>query len=183
MIRPECTYTGGFIEDAEQLFERARSEVPWTEQMVSRKTASMGLPYIYKGATYPVCAWLPVIEAVRQQVAAAVGFMPTNCLMNYYPTGRHSLGWHSDDVEILQPGTGIAIVSLGVARPLRLRRHGEAGYIYESMMLEPGSLLYMTPQMQAVWQHSLRRADTPRGRISLTFRQIIKVPSMPELVG
>lgn len=181
MIRPDCTYHPGFIADPATLFAVVRDEVPWTDQMVSRRTASMGWPYNYRGASYPVAEWHPAVQAVRERVAAAVGFMPSNCLMNYYPTGRHGLGWHSDDVDILEPGTGIAIVSLGVTRPLRLRRHGQDGYIYESMDLAPGSLLHMSAAMQAIWQHSLRRAATEEARISLTFRHIIRDSAAPPL--
>ncbi len=174
MSRPDCTYHPDFLEDAEALFEVVRDEVPWTDQMTSRRTASMGWPYNYRGASYPFAEWHPAVQAVRERVAAKVGFMPTNCLMNYYPTGRHSLGWHADDVNILEPGTGIAIISLGVTRPLRLRRRGDDGYVYESMDLAPGSLLHMSAAMQAIWQHSLRRAPTSEPRISLTFRHIIR---------
>ncbi|MFT5430673.1 MAG: alkylated DNA repair dioxygenase AlkB [Myxococcota bacterium] len=170
------SYESDFVSAADALFERVRDEVPWTDQMASRRTASVGVPYIYRGATYPVRDWLPVLEDLRCAVANAVGFVPTNCLMNYYPTGRHSLGWHQDDIDILRPKTGIAIVSLGAARPLRLRRHIPEGYHYETLELEPGSLLYMTQEMQSVWQHSLRRSEGAGARISLTFRNIVASP-------
>lgn len=177
MPEPEIVYTPGVVADPAALFAHVRDAVPWTEQMASRKTASMGRPYNYKGASYPVTPWVPAIAELRDALTPRLGFEATNCLLNYYPTGRHSLGWHQDDVSILQPGTGIGIISLGVARPLRLRRPNAAapnGFEYRAVLLEPGSLLFMSAAMQAVWQHALRRADTAEPRISLTFRRIVR---------
>ena len=111
----------GFVSDPDRLLHVVREEVSWTQQMRSRMTASMGIPYNYAGASYPEAPWHPLVEALRQRVAATLGFEITNCLMNRYPTGDHSIVWHTDDTDILAPGTGIAIVSLGAARTLRLR--------------------------------------------------------------
>ncbi|NCG21026.1 MAG: alpha-ketoglutarate-dependent dioxygenase AlkB [Rhodobacterales bacterium] len=169
-----ATVTPDFVPNALGLFEAVRDEVCWTEQMRSRKTASMGVPYNYAGASYPVASWHPAIQALADRVEAAVGFTPTNCLLNYYPTGRHNLGWHHDDTDILAPGTGIAIVSLGVARPLKLRTTTEHGFHYEELLLPPGSLLMMSAEMQSHWLHSMRRHATQEARISLTFRQIVR---------
>jgi alkylated DNA repair dioxygenase AlkB/tellurite resistance-related uncharacterized protein len=177
MPEPEIVYRPAVVADPTRLFEIVRDQTPWTEQMVSRKTASMGRPYNYKGASYPVTPWVPAVASLRDALVETVGFEATNCLLNYYPTGRHSLGWHQDDVSILQPGTGIAIVSLGVARPLRLRRPDPSapnGFEYRSVLLEPGSVLLMSAARQRVWQNALRRADTTEPRISLTFRRIVR---------
>ncbi|MCO4747639.1 MAG: alpha-ketoglutarate-dependent dioxygenase AlkB [Proteobacteria bacterium] len=182
-MRPDCTYTPNVIADHEALLAAVLAEVPWTQQMASRRTASMGLPYNYAGARYPEATWHPAVQAVADQIADAVGFQATNCLLNDYPTGKHSLGWHADDVDILAPGTGIAIVSLGVARILRMRTTTEEGFVYVDQLMEPGSLLFMSAAMQADWKHSLRRAPTDDRRISLTFRQITHVPKPPEDKG
>ncbi|MGK0359201.1 MAG: hypothetical protein ACI9U2_001502 [Bradymonadia bacterium] len=176
-MEPELTYRSGAVADPEALFAHVRDAVAWTAQMASRKTASLGRPYNYKGASYPVAEWLPALAELRDALAPEIGFEATNCLLNYYPTGRHSLGWHQDDVDILAPGTGIAIISLGAPRPLRLRRVDPLapnGFEYRSVTLEPGSLLMMTAAMQATWQHSLRRVAAPDPRISLTFREIVR---------
>ncbi|MCA9547625.1 MAG: alpha-ketoglutarate-dependent dioxygenase AlkB, partial [Myxococcales bacterium] len=135
MIRPALTYTPDFVADPAALFATMRDEVAWTQQMKSRRTASMGVPYNYTSASYPVAPWHPAVQALRERVARAVGFMPTNCLLNDYPTGEHRLGWHADDVSILAPGTGIAIVSLGAERALGLRTRGDEGFVYQQIPL------------------------------------------------
>jgi alkylated DNA repair dioxygenase AlkB len=177
---PDCRYLPAFLSDPDALFATMRDEVPWTQQMRSRRTASMGVPYNYAGARYPVAEWHPAVAALLDRLEGQVGFRPTNCLLNYYPTGRHSLGWHADEVGILAPGTGIAILSLGVARVLRLRTETADGFHYDDRVLAPGSLLHMTAAMQADWKHALRRAPTDEPRISLTFRHIVVWESHPE---
>lgn len=174
MIRPNLSYTPDFVTDPGRLFATVRDEVNWTQQMKSRRTASMGVPYNYTSASYPVAEWHPAVQALRERVAEAVGFMPTNCLLNDYPTGAHRLGWHCDDVSILEPGTGIAIVSLGAERPLGLRTRGDAGFVYQQIVLAEGSLLYLSPEMQADWQHAILASPTPDERISLSFRHIVR---------
>lgn len=182
-MRPDCTYLPDVLTDPDALLATVIAEVPWTQQMASRRTASMGLPYNYAGASYPEATWHPAVAAVAEKIASLIGFQPTNCLLNDYPTGKHSLGWHSDDVNILEPGTGIAIVSLGVPRILRMRTTTEDGFVYVDQLMEPGSVLLMSAAMQSDWKHSLRRAPTERRRISLAFRHITHVPEIGEDKG
>ena len=180
MRPPGCWYRPNVVTDPDALFTAMCDEVPWTRQMRSRLTASMGVPYNYSGARYPVADWHPAVDALRHEFAPALGFLATNCLLNRYPDGRHTLGWHADDVDILQPGTGIGILSLGVARIMRLRTKVREAFEYEDLLLEPGSLLYMSAEMQTDWKHALKRSDTDRPRISLSFRHIVKWTSEPE---
>jgi len=173
------TYTEGFLAEPDALFAQMRDEVAWTQQMRSRQTASMGIPYNYAGASYPEAPWHPAVAALRDAVAQVVGFQPTNCLLNRYPTGDHTIGWHTDDVDILAPGTGIAIVSLGARRTLRLRGGtGAQGdpFTYELVPLEPGSLLVMSQALQASHKHAIKREPGAGERISLTLRHLTHAP-------
>jgi alkylated DNA repair dioxygenase AlkB len=153
--------------------------VAWTRHMAARRTASMGVPYNYGGASYPVSPWHPAVAALAERVAPVAGFSPTNCLLNYYPTGQHRMGWHSDDTTILREGTGIAILSLGTARTLRLRCQDGEGFHYEDLPLPGGSLLFMSAEMQAHWRHSIGKESTEAPRVSLSFREIVRWPDEP----
>ena len=175
-MTPDMHYLPDFVTDPSTLYRQVHDEVTWTRQMASRRTASMGLPYNYAGACYPEAPWHPAVAMVAQQISRTLGFEPTNCLLNHYPTGKHSLGWHADDVDILAPGTPIAILSLGVPRIMKLRTEGPGGFVYIDQLLEPGSLLVMSQGMQAHWKHALKRAPTEESRISLSFRHITHVP-------
>jgi alkylated DNA repair dioxygenase AlkB len=167
-------YVPGFLPDPGATLAAVREQVAWTTQMASRRTASEGVPYNYSGASYPVAAWSPAVAAVRDRVAAALGFEPTNCLMNRYADGRQSLGFHSDDVAILEADTPIVIVSLGATRTLRLRTTGPDGFVYVDRPLVAGSMLVMDQAMQASWRHAIRREPIDDERISLTFRRIVR---------
>lgn len=168
--------TEGFVPDPASLFQRLRTELAWTSQMASRQTASLGIPYNYAGATYPEVDWHPSVDALRPSVFQTFGFQPTNCLINRYPTGRHTIGWHRDDVDILAPGTGIVIVSLGAVRTLLLRRGEEPDFEYTRIPLPPGSALWLSPALQRDHKHAIKREEGADERISLTFRHLTHAP-------
>lgn len=170
------TLTEDFVSDPGHLFATLRDEVPWTAQMASRQTASMGIPYNYAGGTYPEADWHPAVDALRPTIEAAFGLWPTNCLINRYPTGRHTIGWHRDDVDILAPGTGIAILSLGAVRTLLLRRGDGPDFDYTRVPLPPGSVLYLSQALQADHKHAIKREPDAGERISLSFRHLTHAP-------
>ena len=46
--------------------------------------------------------------------------------------------------------------------------------ITESFHLTNGTLIYMNDSIQKEWLHSIPKSDTQSGRISLTFRKLIR---------
>lgn len=166
-------YVERFLEEHEALFEWVRDHVEWDERIKARKTASLGVPYDYAGLTYDERPFPPELERVRALVAERVGTEVNNCLLNYYPDGRSRMGFHSDSEEGIVPGTGVSIVSLGVARPLRFRRIASPEERLD-YVLAPGSLLFMPAEVQLEWQHALPRSTKRDGRISLTFRTVVR---------
>ncbi len=173
---PPWAYHEAFVADPDGLLDVVMSEVSWTAQMRSRRTASMGIPYNYAGASYPEADWHPVVWSLALRVEQALGFRPTNCLMNHYPTGEHTIGWHADDVTILAPGTDIAIVSLGATRTMQLRRGHDGAFHYTRLPLAHGSLLVMSAAMQADHKHAIKRETGAGSRVSLTFRHLTHAP-------
>ncbi|MEK8029725.1 alpha-ketoglutarate-dependent dioxygenase AlkB [Ideonella sp. DXS29W] len=155
------------------LFEHLSATVQWDERLRARKTASFGVSYDYSGMTYPQTEMPEPLRLIAQQLKQVLGFEPNNCLLNYYPDGEASMGFHSDSSEELAEGTGVAIVSLGSPRELVFRlkadRSHQTGYV-----LEPGSLVYMTKELQSEWLHAIPKAPEAGPRISLTFRHLIK---------
>lgn len=140
--------------------------------MTARKTASFGKSYNYSQIEYPYQAFLPELEVINKKLKTVIGFEPNNCLINYYLDGKSKMGYHSDQTDILATGTGIAIVSVGETRTLKFRNI-ENPDLFINYELPSGSLVYMTQEIQALWQHSIPKSDTENGRISLTFRQIL----------
>ncbi|WP_413772496.1 hypothetical protein [Psychrobacter sp. Sarcosine-3u-12] len=55
-----------------------------------------------------------------------------------------------------------------------LFKHKYFENITESFHLTNGTLIYMNDSIQKEWLHSIPKSDTQSGRISLTFRKLIK---------
>ncbi len=165
------TYIENFINNPIELFNQLTTNVDWDERMTARKTASFGKAYNYSQIEYPYKQFLPEMNSIINLLKTKIGFEPNNCLINYYTDGKSKMGYHSDQTDILEAGTGIAIVSIGETRTLKFRNI-ENPTIFLSYELTAGSLVYMTQEIQTLWQHSIPKSDTENGRISLTFRQI-----------
>ncbi|SNR62084.1 alpha-ketoglutarate-dependent dioxygenase AlkB [Flavobacterium sp. ov086] len=165
------TYIENFIDNPNELFDLLTSTVKWDERMTARKTASFGKAYNYSQIDYPFQEFLPELDSIINQLKPVIGFEPNNCLINYYLDGKSKMGYHSDQTDILETDTGIAIVSIGETRTLKFRNIENTDQ-YLTYELTTGSLVYMTQEVQAIWQHSIPKSDTENGRISLTFRQM-----------
>ena len=166
------TYIENFIDNPNELFKLLTSTVKWDERMTARKTASFGKAYNYSQIDYPYQEFLPELDYIIKQLKPIIGFEPNNCLINYYLDGKSKMGYHSDQTDILETNTGIAIISVGETRILKFRNieNPDEFLTYE---LTAGSLVYMTQEIQTIWQHSIPKSDTENGRISLTFRQML----------
>jgi alkylated DNA repair dioxygenase AlkB len=165
------TYTEAFIEAPGDLYTFLEIAVNWDERMVARKTASYGKAYNYSQIEYPFQPFLAELEHLTERIGGKIGFAPNNCLINFYPDGKSKMGFHSDQTENLEAGTGIVIVSLGETRSLQFRNIADHSMM-ESYELHSGSLIYMTQDVQSLWQHAVPKANTDRGRMSLTFRRL-----------
>jgi alkylated DNA repair dioxygenase AlkB len=172
--RPEASVTPGFIapDAATHLFDTLLSQVQWDERMRARKTASFGQTYDDSGVEYQVVPMHPLLIPLCNAIERQIGFPSTNCLLNYYETGRSTMGFHSDATYNLAEGTGVAIISLGAERNLTFRSKSDQSLLI-NFPLPHGSLFYMTQLTQAFWTHAIKKTETDDARISLTFRHII----------
>lgn len=159
------TYIESFLDDDERLFNFLKDNTSWDERMQARKTASFGVAYNYSQISYPYQEFPFVLSAICKSINIAIGFEPNNCLINYYLDGKSSMGYHSDQTDILFPNTGIAIVSLGEKRTLRFKKISNQKETFD-FELPSGSLIYMTQEIQNIWQHSIPKSSTENGRMS-----------------
>ncbi len=177
--KPDITISEEFVADHVPMFRALVRDIDWEQSMQARKTASFGVPYDYPGMTYEACPLPPLLETLATQVATRVGWEPNNCLLNYYPQRRSSMGMHADDIERLEEGTGVAIVSLGASRMMVFERIDDS-YMW-GRDLRPGSLLVMDLDTQRTWRHAV--PPRPLGpRISVTFRRILLDAEVDEAV-
>ncbi|MFL5730577.1 MAG: alpha-ketoglutarate-dependent dioxygenase AlkB [Cytophagaceae bacterium] len=165
------TFIENFLEDGEKLFDYLRDYVAWDERMAARKTASFGAAYNYSQMSYPFQEMPAELLGLCEKIRATLGFEPNNCLINYYLDGKSKMGFHSDQTDILEEGTGIAIVSLGETRTLRFK-NSQNQEVTVDYKLPSGSLIYMSQELQSLWQHAIPKSDTENGRMSLTLRKI-----------
>ena len=164
-------YIENLLENPSDLFTYLERNVNWDESMHSRKTASFGIPYNYSQIEYTYQSFPKEIESIINSIEQKLEFKPNNCLINFYSNGKSTMGWHSDRTDILCEGTGVAIVSVGDTRILRFReienKENKVDY-----PLPPGSLIYMTKEVQDKWHHSIPKSNSELGRMSLTFRKL-----------
>jgi alkylated DNA repair dioxygenase AlkB len=173
MIEPEVTIQPGYLSPiaATKLYTELRDRIEWDLRMSARHTACYGLSYDYSGVSYENKPMHPLLVPLCTKLEATLGFEPNSCLINYYLDGRSKMGFHSDEIDNLETGTQIIIISLGTERKLSFR--SKADYEQRRQYLLPhGSLLYMSQRTQEFWSHAIKRANVLDGRISLTFRRI-----------
>lgn len=173
MTPPDVRFEPHFLPSPGDLFNHLISSVTWDERMKARKTASFGVSYDYSQISYEPAPMPGELAAVAQRIGRLLGFVPNNCLLNYYQDGNSSMGFHSDSSEELGAGTGVVIVSLGSVRSLVFRSKTDKAVEFD-YPLPPGSLIYMTKDVQDHWLHAIPKKEGAGPRISLTFRSIVK---------
>lgn len=159
----------GFLEDQMTLFQTLRQSIRWESSMAARRTASFGVPYNYAQMRYPAAPMHPALVPVLEKLDQALGVRFNNCLLNFYETERSKMGFHADDTTDLQPGTGVAIVSLGHPRKITYRSKADQS-LQRSFTSSPGSMLYMGSEIQDEWVHAIKKQKGVGPRISLTWR-------------
>ncbi len=183
---PSIFYIPNFLPESthKSLYEELVHSTLWDDRMKARKLASMGVSYDYNemrlhAAPIPesICK---LSESVTSVIAEnGLGNIYSNsCLLNYYVDNKSYIGFHSDNTQMLVLGTGVAIVSLGAVRTMVFREKKNRQNEF-SLPLQPGSLLYMTDEMQIEWLHGIPKqpnidnnSGDVNGRISITLRQI-----------
>ena len=115
-------------------------------------------------------AFTPTLRRMRRDVEKAVGAPFNAVLINLYADGTEHAAWHSDDDPWLGKDFDVPSLSLGVARPFRVRRRG--GVNETTVTLGHGSLLVMKGAFQREYEHSLPRTRGVGVRINLTWRYI-----------
>lgn len=181
----------GFGDHRVRFDELARS-LHWTqdrivvygrEVTIPRLNAWYGDPgtdYAYSGLHMQPRPWLPLLADLRERLSAHLQHRFNSMLANFYRDGSDSVGRHADDEPELGPLPLVATISLGESRRFALyprknavRREGAAQPWRAD--LPGGSLFVMAGRCQRAWQHEVPKTARPvGGRISLTYRQVVK---------
>lgn len=185
---PDCmAYKSNFMtaSSATELYQYLADNIAWQQPTVrvwgqDHKVPRLqfwmgetGREYQYSGKIFKAAPWLPIVEKLKYKVEGTCGMPYNSVLLNWYRDGQDKMGWHADNEEELGPEPTIAMVSLGAQRSFQYK-HLET-QLTENLEVEHGSLLMMKQGMQETYHHQVpARAKVKQGRISLTFRNIIK---------
>ena len=125
---PQIQLIDDFLGRSAPVFDELRDSVEWDTSMAARQTASFGEPYNFSQMVYEARPFHPALVPIAEKLQQTLDIEFNNCLLNYYLTGSSTMGFHSDRTDHLQPGTGVAIVSLGSTRGLTFAARRTTGF-------------------------------------------------------
>ena len=170
-------------EQSHQMMAGLTTSLEWQQVVVEvfnrcvpqpRLTCWYGDPgknYSYSGTHLTPSSWTPLLNEIKNATEKAAGTTFNSVLANLYRDGSDSISWHSDNEPELGLEPIIASVTFGFMRRFDMR-HKESKETV-SIDLTSGSVLVMSGQSQARWQHQIAKTRKPIGpRINLTFRTI-----------
>lgn len=162
------------LKDSKMLLYHLKNDIIWDHSMISRKTASFGIPYNYSNIHYEKNRIPEFFDDLINFIKSSNGFVPNNCLINFYYDNNSKMGFHSDQIDILYKNTSIIIFSFGSSRILRFKNKNDVDVIYD-VLLENNSYLSMSQEIQNEWLHSILpdKSNKNSERFSITFRKII----------
>jgi alkylated DNA repair dioxygenase AlkB len=165
-------FVPGWLHGADEVFDHLHGNLPWRQRR--------DVPMYDRLVDEPRLTWwwtldrvhpepLPLLADMRASLSARYGREFDSIGFNLYRDGADSVAWHGDRHRHTVTHPVVAIVSVGAARPFRLRPNGGGRSL--SWDLGHGDLLVMGGACQHRWQHTVPKIGTPVGpRISITFR-------------
>lgn len=164
----------GWIAGSDDVFLRLQSDVPWRAESREMYDRVVDVPRLV--ASYGARDALPdplllaAREAVSDHYETELGERFSTAGLCYYRDGRDSVAWHGDRIgRGRTDNTMVAIVSLGAARRLSLRRRDGGPQI--GFALGHGDLVVMGGSCQRTWDHAILKTARAVGpRISVQFR-------------
>src|SRR5262249_4942967 len=132
--------------------------------------ADPGIRYTYSGVTHQPLAWPDFVLPVKAKIEQGASQPFNSLLLNYYRSGKDSIGFHADDEPELGTNPLIASLALGATRSFILKHNQTREKV--TIDLTHGSLLIMAGTCQHFWKHGIPKTETEVGeRINLTFRK------------
>ena len=132
-----------------------------------------GLNYRYSGIDNIAGAFPTVVSRLCQRVEEELGVKFNFCLLNKYPNGKSTIGWHRDNESDLAPGSVIASCSFGTERFFDFRRYSDHKDKLR-VILPHGSVLMMGDGVQVHYEHQIpQQSSVLETRINVTFRNVL----------
>ena len=172
-------------EESDKLLMNLKENIKWQQDQIKlygkkvdlpRLTAYYGgndKPYSYSGITMNPNPWNEVLLFIKNKIEEKAGVEFTSCLLNYYRSGKDSMGWHQDNEKELGQNPVIGSVSIGETRVFQLKHLQLKDLNTVQIPLKHGSFLLMRGSTQNHWKHCIPKTSKAlNARINLTFRII-----------
>lgn len=158
----------GWVCGADALFERVLCGTLWRGREVRMYERVLPEPRLTHRWVLGERLPDPVLDRMAALLSTRYGVRFTQVGANLYRDGSDSVAWHGDRVARELSTATVALVSLGSARPFRLRPTGGGRSL--GLLPGPGDLLVLGGSCQRTWQHSVPKTRGVGPRISVQFR-------------
>lgn len=123
-------------------------------------------------------SWTPTVEKIKLEIEKRTNRKWNLAHIIYYKNGEESMGMHSDTMLDLEPGSDIAVVSLGSTRQLDLiKKKTSTSDGPEEIKLDlPGnSLFLLDEETNRHYVHGIRKQkkNQVQDRVAIVFRNVI----------
>jgi alkylated DNA repair dioxygenase AlkB len=164
----------GWLTGSDQMFDELTSELPFRQRMGIRMYDQI-VDEPRLSAWWSVASGLPepmpILREIRLLLAERYDEPFDSIGFNLYRDRNDSVAWHGDRHRHVVTNPVIAILSVGAARPLRLRPRGGGASL--GWPLGHGDLFVMGGACQHEWEHTVPKVRTTSGaRLSITFRSV-----------
>jgi alkylated DNA repair dioxygenase AlkB len=166
----------GWVSDSDALFERLAADVPWRADRREMYERVVDVPRLVSSfgpeTGYPHPLLVSAQQKLNEFYRAPDDQVFRTAGLCFYRTGNDSVAWHGDRVgSAIDRDTMVAIVSVGAARTLSLRRKGGGEAL--RFPLGHGDLIVMGGSCQRTHEHAILKTKRSVGpRISIQLRPI-----------
>lgn len=151
-------------DKGDNLYKLKRKTLVYVDKDIDKSV----IPKIW-GNNVKISEFTDELLNLKNKLEVDLNFKFNICLVNYYNTGKNTIGWHSDQEEKGSTSC-IASISLGSPRKFAFRKNNTHD-IYSEIILPSHSLIVMGDGTQENYQHSVlidKNCKAPR--LNLTFR-------------
>ncbi len=143
---------------------------------VPRYLQTYGADYHFSGAVAKSRPFTPELFDILEKLEVdLVKLVPDGtpsgfnmCLVNWYETGKHYIGPHSDEEKQFMDNAPIAGLSWGATRTFVLSPKKEGKAL--RLQVNDGDLVVMGGRTQKTHKHEVPKSSTKDERVSFTFR-------------
>ena len=130
------------------------------------------LTFEYSGKSMTPQKIPSLVVEIKELVEKFISVKFDGILVNYYPDGKSSMGYHSDPIED-KWGNKFVVLTFGDTRKFifREKQNKDNKFSYD---FRDGDLIYMFDDCQEKYEHSVRKnKDSSIERLSLVFKKRI----------